>query len=54
MKFLRAVIYSAVEEKSPYHHLTDYIQYVIIVKDSDPAAPFLVQKILPMELKVFE
>ena len=34
-----AVIYSAVEEKSPYHHLTDYIQYVIIVKDSEQAVP---------------
>lgn len=34
-----AVIYSAVEENSPYHHLVDYIQYVIIVRDSDSAIP---------------
>lgn len=35
-----AVIYSALDETSPYHDLKEYLQYVIIVKDSDSQIPF--------------
>ena len=35
----KAVIYSAIEEESPYYHLKDAFQYVIIVKDCDAAIP---------------
>lgn len=31
----KLVIYSAVEEESPYHDVIDYVQYIIIVKDSE-------------------
>ena len=35
----KAVIYSAVEEESPYYHLKDYLQYMILIRDCEAATP---------------
>lgn len=35
----KAVIYSAVEEDSPYYHLKDYLQYMILIRDCEAATP---------------
>lgn len=35
----KAVIYSAVEEESPYYHLKEYLQYMILIRDCEAATP---------------